>query len=38
MEDSFQMCTRSQAISKYNIKISEGMILSNEPGYYKRFF
>ncbi len=26
-----------QAISKYNkIKISEGMILSNEPGYYKK--
>ena len=26
-----------QAISKYNnVKISEGMILSNEPGYYKK--
>ena len=28
-----------QAISKYNtVKISEGMILSNEPGYYKKGF
>ena len=26
-----------QSISKYNnIKIKEGMILSNEPGYYKK--
>ena len=26
-----------QSISKYNnIKIQEGMILSNEPGYYKK--
>ena len=28
-----------QTISKYNkVKISEGMILSNEPGYYKKGF
>ena len=28
-----------QSISKYNkVKISEGMILSNEPGYYKKGF
>ena len=31
------MCTRTQAISKFNsVKISEGMVVSNEPGYYKK--